>query len=391
MANSLDLVICHPYLIMKGGGDRCILELAKRFTPVIYTHTYLPEDTFKEFAEFDVRVIKKSPIEPLFNAAASRDSDARTPLLIGSGLRYFPFKIKHDYDVVNPHGVPSEWVALRNKRVCWYCQSPCRAAYDLYPKMMKERGLFGKAIIFTAATAFKMGESLVIPKIERICTNSKTTEERIRKYLGRNDAEIVHPGVDTGLFRCESYGKYFLCVSRILPEKRFEIAIEAFRNFSKKKKGYKLVIAGFIDTSQRNRQYFASLQKAARGLSVEFKLNPAEDSLEKLYANCFATLFCAINEDWGLVPVESMASEKPCISVNEGGPRESIVNGRTGFLVNSVEEMAEKMKFLAEHPNECEKMGRNGRKRVLQNYTWKIFLDKMDKAFRETAKGKSSS
>ena len=43
------------------------------------------------------------------------------------------------------------------------------------------------------------------------------------------------------------------------------------------------------------------------------------------------------------------------------------------------------MSFIADHPEICEKMGKAGRKRVEQNYTWKIFLDRMEKAFKETA------
>ena len=48
--------------------------------------------------------------------------------------------------------------------------------------------------------------------------------------------------------------------------------------------------------------------------------------------------------------------------------------------------MAEKMRHLADHPDICEQMGKEGRKRVEQNYTWKIFLDKMENAFKKTAK-----
>jgi glycosyltransferase involved in cell wall biosynthesis len=88
------------------------------------------------------------------------------------------------------------------------------------------------------------------------------------------------------------------------------------------------------------------------------------------------------------VIIEAMASSKPVISINRGGPTISVVDGKTGFLVDSVDEMAERMRFLAGHPNECERMGRAGRRRALQNYTWKIFLDRMGHALREAAKAR---
>jgi alpha-1,3/alpha-1,6-mannosyltransferase len=108
--------------------------------------------------------------------------------------------------------------------------------------------------------------------------------------------------------------------------------------------------------------------------------------MRKLYSNCYATLFCAIEEDWGIVPVESMASHKPCISINEGGPTYSIVDSKTGFLVNSVDEMANKMALVADHLSMVEEMGRAGRHRVKKNYTWRVFHEKLEKLFKKTAR-----
>ena len=47
------------------------------------------------------------------------------------------------------------------------------------------------------------------------------------------------------------------------------------------------------------------------------------------------------------------------------------------------EEMADRMNLLAEYPDIVERMGKAGRKRVLENYTWKIFLDRIEKQFEE--------
>ena len=83
-----------------------------------------------------------------------------------------------------------------------------------------------------------------------------------------------------------------------------------------------------------------------------------------------------------------MASSKPVISVNEGGPTETILEGKTGFLVNSPEEMAERMAYLAEHPSDAEAIGKKGRRRVEENYSWKSFFKKFDKALESTIKKK---
>jgi len=138
--------------------------------------------------------------------------------------------------------------------------------------------------------------------------------------------------------------------------------------------------------NKRNHDYLEMLKKLAIGANISFEVNPSDKRLRKLYSDCYAMLFSSIDEDWGIVILEAMASSKPVISINRGGPTISIVDGKTGFLVNSPDEMAEKMHLLAGHPGICEQMGKAGRKRVEQNYTWKIFLRKMENAFKETAK-----
>jgi glycosyltransferase involved in cell wall biosynthesis len=73
-----------------------------------------------------------------------------------------------------------------------------------------------------------------------------------------------------------------------------------------------------------------------------------------------------------------MASSKPVIAVNEGGFRETVIDGRTGFLVDSPTQMAEKMSFIAEHSSITKQMGKEGRKRVERNYSWVRFFESFD-------------
>jgi len=249
---------------------------------------------------------------------------------------------------------------------------------------MQELSPPAKVMMEGVLAAYKLGEFSVLPKIEKICTNSEVSKERIAKYLGRKDAEVILTGIDAKRFGCEGYERFFFYPSRIVPEKRFEYAIEAFRKFGRK--GWKLVIGGALSDSKRDLAYFERLKQEAKGASVEFAINMDDAKLRKLYSRCHAVLFAAIEEDFGLIPLESMSSSKPCISVNEGGPAYTILDGKTGFLVNSPGEMAQKMRYLADHPDECERMGKAGRKHVEKNYTWKECMKKIDRAFKQTAK-----
>ena len=93
------------------------------------------------------------------------------------------------------------------------------------------------------------------------------------------------------------------------------------------------------------------------------------------YSRCFAVLYPARNEDFGLVPIEGMMSSKPVIALNEGGVKETIKEGETGFLVDSVEEMAEKMFFLATNADAAQKMGMSGR-HFAAEYDDELFLSR---------------
>jgi len=376
----MDLIIAHPFLHQMGGGERVVLEIAKKFNPVIYSVVYEPEKTFPEFKEFDIRILPESKLESPFFFLKN---DPRRFNAVGAGFRYYFAKIKDDYDVINAHGTPSEWIRNKNERVCWFVHSPNREAFDLREWRMARLNGPKKAVNAGLIEAYKAAEFQVVPKIEKICTNSEVTNERIKKYLKRNDAVVIHPGIDPDEYGCETYDKYFLYPSRMVPEKRLEFALEAFGIFSKKHEGWKLIFAGFLHNNPRELEYVKKLKEQATGLNVEFITNPSREELSRLYANCYATVFSAINEDWGLIPLESMASEKPCISVNEGGPTYSILHDQTGYLVNNPEEMADRMNLLAEYPDIVERMGKAGRKRVLENYTWKIFLDRIEKQFEE--------
>jgi glycosyltransferase involved in cell wall biosynthesis len=382
----VDVLIVHPFLHQCGGVERVVLEIAKKFNPIIYSIIYEPENTFPEFKEFNVQILPKSLFETPFFFLKN---DQRRYNAIAAGFRYYLTKIRDDYDVINAQGSPSEWIRNKNERVCWYCHSPNREAFDLYEFRMRYLSLPRRVLNVGLLNIFKTAEYHVVPKIEKILTNSQVTNERIKKYLNRYDAEVIHPGIEPKEFRNDSYEKYFLYPSRIVPEKQFEYAIDAFRIFSSKKKGWKLILAGFLPKREREQKYLEYLKAYSSNLNIEFRIDIDDKELKNLYANSYCVLFSAINEDWGLIPLEAMASEKPCISVNEGGPKYSIINNKTGFLVNSQQEMAEKMLYLAENPDITEKMGKAGRRHVIKNYTWKIFLNKIEKAFKEVARMKS--
>lgn len=377
----MKLVITQNALNEKGGAERVILKIAQRYDAKIYTLSYNKDGTFEEFKNIDVELLGKRL--PLLNTLPSRVSNA-----VNYGYKFFTAKIPDEYDVINAHMSPSEWIRNRNPRVLWYCHTPPRELYDLKSVAVRKRSAKEQVLYNTLSVVYKSTEMRMLKYIEGIACNSEVTKQRLSKYLGVHDATVINPAIDAKRFYNGGDEKYFLYPSRISAQKRQDYAIEAFEKFVKASKltNYKLVLAGSLTRGYKDFMDYYEKLKNMNVRNVVFKLNPSDDTLSELYAKCTAVLFSPINEDYGIVPLEGMASYKPVLSVNEGGPKETIINNKTGFLVSSPEQMAAKMKFVVDHPAISAKMGRGGRKRVEEHYSWNSFFKKFDAIARSVSK-----
>ncbi len=374
------LAIVHPFLHTHGGAEKVVLKIAEKFDAKIYCSDYVPEKTYKEFEELDVEVLPKGALKYIPRILPKRARDAAI-----AGRQFWNLKLD-DYDVVNAQGTPSEWARRRNPRMIWYCHSPNREAFVLYRWRQARRNPLERMLYWSFVQAYKHYEFKTVPQIEHIFANSRTTQERIKKYLGR-ESEVLHPAVDYDDFECNDYGPYFFYPSRIVPEKRFELAVDAFRKFKQRrpKEGrWKLVLAGALHSGIAHHvAYYEKLkEKIARMPDVELELNLSVKEIHKLYAKCYAVVYTPVHEDFGIVPLEGFASRKPVLAWNEGGPREIVERGKNGYLVNSVDELAGRMAYLADRPELTEEMGKDGRKRVKKEFSWKHFL----KRFKQVCK-----
>ena len=373
----MKLIIAHPFLRLRGGAERVVLKIAQHFDAKIVCSVYEPENTFEEFQQLDVEVMGSR----LWGLASLLPARVGSAAVAGE---QFYFKKFDDYDVINAQGTPSEWVRNRNSPVVWYCFSPNREAFDLYEWRMSRRGLLQKALYWSFIQPYRIIEFSVVPKIEYFFAISRNVQQRIKRYLGR-ESEVLMPGVDYERFRSGDYNKYFFYPSRIAPEKNFEMAVEAFKKFKKKNKGWRLIIAGTLDRSREEHVGYYEKIKRMLGEDGEVMLNLPNEKIVELYSNCFSVLYTPVNEDYGLIPLEAFASSKICIAINQGGPKEIVREG-VGYLVNNVDEMAERMSYLAEHPDEAEERGRAARKYVEREFSWKKFLERFEEVCRKVSK-----
>ncbi|MEO3819682.1 glycosyltransferase [Plantactinospora sp. B24E8] len=161
--------------------------------------------------------------------------------------------------------------------------------------------------------------------------NSREVQARIRRYW-RRDAEVINPPVDVDFFAAAPEADrhqsrdYLLGVGRWIPYKNFDLII-AIADAA----GLPLVIAG---SGPQERQLRRAAARAS--VPVTFEVRPDRARLRRLYWGARALLF-PVHEDFGIIPVEAQACGTPVLGLRRGGLLETVVDGETGFLVDSLD------------------------------------------------------
>lgn len=358
----------HPWIKGKGGVEKVLLEIAENSSHEIeiFTLYYNREKTFEGFKDIEITVL-----------GSNKEPRGFIDKGIRFGLGALTTKLpEEEYDLlmVSEAGIGS-LITLRNhsKPILCYCHTPLRPALPEFRETYLEEQDFISSIIYRFGTKFySLLESRAWKKFDHVIANSSVTEGRIlnKGLKSKEKLSVLNPGADVEENNHESYDNYFLYPSRFRRYKRQEMAIEAFEKADLE--DLKLVLAG----AGQEKDYIEELKEKA-GENVEFETDVSGERWDELYANSYSVLFCAEKEDWGIIPVEAASYSKPVISVNEGGPQESVLDGETGFLEDSVEEIAEKMKYLAERPEKVSEIGKKARKHS-EKYSWIKFTDELD-------------
>jgi alpha-1,3/alpha-1,6-mannosyltransferase len=157
--------------------------------------------------------------------------------------------------------------------------------------------------------------------------------------------------------------------------------------------GPRLVIAGGYDARlSENVEYLQELGRMASSLKIRDRIVflPSFTDAQRaaLLASCVGVVYTPEGEHFGIVPLEAMASGKPVIACNSGGPLESVVQGETGYLCKPLAEMfAAAMKELMKE-GVSERMGKQAQVHVRKKFSRAAFGEKLNQAVMELAKNK---
>ena len=158
-------------------------------------------------------------------------------------------------------------------------------------------------------------------KVDYFVANSQETARRVEKFY-RRDSTVIYPPVNLSEQKiAKGKGEYYLSVGRLTYSKQIHLAILAC---NERKQPLKIVGTGKEEAALR----------AIAGPTIEFCGAVSDVQLQDLYMGAKALLFCALDEDFGMVPVEAMAHGIPVVALAQGGVKETVIDGKTGVWFN---------------------------------------------------------
>ena len=311
-AENMNIALVHDWLTNVAGAERVLLALGSVYPKsTIFTSVHDPEKT-KPFEKFKVKtsILQKLPF-------AKTRREVLVPL---TPFAFEQFDLSKFDLVISSTTMAAKGVITKPDtiHIC-YCHTPPRYLWEPENDPRASKGKFSG---FRKNIAHKMRiwDRLAADRVDYYIANSKYVARRIKKYYDR-DSIVIYPPVDVERFKIASKNKikdYYLFVSRLIPYKRCDLIVEAFNDLS-----LPLKIIGAGPEKKK-------LQKKAKN-NIEFLGSLSDDEIGKYYSCARAFVFAA-EEDFGIVPVEAMASGRPVIAYKAGGALETVIEDKTGVF-----------------------------------------------------------
>jgi glycosyltransferase involved in cell wall biosynthesis len=327
----MKVAIIHYWLVGMRGGEKVIEALCEMYPQAdIFTHVYVPE-------MISDRIRRHRIIPTYINALP------RAARMYKSYLPLMPLALEQldlrGYDlVISSESGPSKGVIPPPEalHVC-YCHTPMRYIWNMYHEYRDAAGRMTRLLMPPLSHYLRMWDVASAARVDSFVANSATVAKRIQRYYGR-DSIVIHPPVDTDAFSIAApseLGDHYLMAGELVSYKRPDLAVRAFNEMK-----LKLIVIG-------SGEMLDEIRRIA-GPTVTVMGSQPFDVLKQHYARCRALIFPG-EEDFGMVPVEAMASGRPVVAFGRGGATETVANGVTGvfFAEQTVEAISSAVRSLA--------------------------------------------
>src|SRR5829696_2659776 len=307
MARRVALV--HDFLLDLRGAERVFAAICDTWPEAdVFTAVYDDRGTEGRFAARDPRSSFLQSLRP-----TARTFRALLPL--------YPHAIEsldlRGYDIVVSsssawaHGVLVDPGAVH---VC-YCHNPFRYAWTEREATLSARGPLARPALRVLLSRWRQWDWIAAQRVDRYVANSRTTAERIRRYLGR-ESTVLYPPVEIDRFSPGPVGAHYVVLAELMAHKRIDVAVEAFTRL-----GRPLVVIGDGPEGRRLRRL--------AGPTVTFTGRIPDAQVATTLASARALVVTAV-EEFGIAAVEALAAGRPVIALGKGGVRESVQPGVTG-------------------------------------------------------------
>lgn len=306
------VAIVHHWLVTMRGGEKFLESLCNIFPDAhIYTHVCRKENLSPTL---QAREISTSFINAL--PFSDRLYKYYLPLMpmATEGFNLQNYDLVISSDACTMKGVITNFSALH---IC-YCHSPMRYIWGMDYLYIGDKSWFIRRLFSFVSHYLRLWDLASASRVDEFATNSQAVANRISKCYRRVATPLGGP-VNCDLFHASSEREdFYLFVGQLVGYKRADLAVQACSRL-----GRKLVVIGQGETSNYLRQF--------TGNDIVFLGSAPFETLVEYYSRCRALLFPG-EEDFGLVPIEAMASGAPVIAYRAGGALDTIEDGVSGLF-----------------------------------------------------------
>lgn len=313
----LKVALVHDFLREYGGGERVVEALHELFHNAPLYTAFVDKKAlgihWQRFAKWDIRESWITRI-PFYKKLYS-------PLRIWSPNYFEAFDLsQYDLVISSSNAYMAKAVKVRPDAIHFcYCHTPPRSLYGYTTMSDWQSNPFISMVGQLINHYLRIIDFKVAQRVTHFIANSAETAMRIKKFY-RREATVIFPPVNVlEKLPASKNGEYYLYVNRLALAKHPELAVQACTQLQVP---LKVVGSG---------KMLPKLKEIA-GPSVEFLGAVDDEKLQELYLGAKALLYPVEDEDFGMVPVEAMGYGLPVIAHQSGGPRETIVEEKTGIF-----------------------------------------------------------